>query len=46
MVDCKQMSLESISIMDVLNKDVKTAEQKQNIFELSPRFTLSSPATI
>jgi CBS domain-containing protein len=29
------MSLESISIMDILNKDVKTAEQKQNIFEIS-----------
>ena len=29
------MSLESISIMDILNKDVKTAEQNQNIFEVS-----------
>lgn len=29
------MSLESISIMDILNKDVKTAEQNQNIFEIA-----------
>ena len=29
------MSLESISIMDILNKNVKTAEQNQNIFEIS-----------
>jgi CBS domain-containing protein len=29
------MSLESISILDIVNKDVKTAEQNQNIFEIS-----------
>lgn len=29
------MSLESISIMDILNKNVKTAEQNQNILEIS-----------
>jgi CBS domain-containing protein len=29
------MSLESISIVDILNKDVKTAEQNQNIIEIS-----------
>ena len=29
------MSLESISIIDIVNKDVKTAEQNQNIFEIS-----------
>src|SRR5690606_27540872 len=30
-----QMSLESISIMEILNKNVKTAEQNQNILEIS-----------
>ena len=29
------MSLESISIMEILNKNVKTAEQNQNILEIS-----------
>lgn len=29
------MSLETISIIDIVNKDVKTAEQNQNIFEIS-----------
>ena len=29
------MSLETISIIDIVNKDVKTAEQDQNIFEIS-----------
>jgi len=29
------MSLESISIMNILNKDVKTAEQNQDIFEIA-----------
>jgi CBS domain-containing protein len=29
------MSLESISIIDIVNKDVKIAEQNQNIFEIS-----------
>ena len=29
------MSLQSVSIMDVLNKNVKTAEQNQNIFEIT-----------
>ena len=29
------MSLESISIIDIVNKDVKIAEQNKNIFEIS-----------
>ncbi len=29
------MSLESISILDIMNKDVKVSEQEQNIFEIS-----------